>query len=262
MKLQVLVSTMDQYDYELLSKMNIQSDAIIINQSNTNNVDEFLYKGNKILFMSFNERGVGKSRNNALIRMDADICLMADDDMVYVDGYQDIVLNAFKKNPAADIILFNVPINKKNGETIIKIKKSRRIRFINSLKFGTVNIAFRKESILKNNIFFSLLFGGGARYGSGEDSIFITDALKKGLKIYSTTEVIAEIEENQSSWFNGFDKKYFYDRGALFQAIGGNIISVALIIQFLFRKKNLYSTYTSTYVAFKQMMKGREEYKK
>ena len=36
MKLQVLVSCMHQQDYSLLEKMNIQTDAIIINQCDIN----------------------------------------------------------------------------------------------------------------------------------------------------------------------------------------------------------------------------------
>src|SRR5699024_7943537 len=160
--------------------------------------------------------GVGLSRNNALMRATADICLMADDDMIYKDNYTDIVINAFKENPKADIIMFNVPIHKENGDTIVKVKKNERVRFYNSLRYGTVNIAFKKDSIIKKDVFFSLLFGGGARYGSGEDSLFIINSLKKGLKIYSCTEVIAEINDNGSTWFEGYNKKYFFDRGALF----------------------------------------------
>ncbi|KNE18791.1 glycosyltransferase family 2 protein [Virgibacillus pantothenticus] len=262
MKLQVLVSTMHQKDKSLLEKMNIQSDAIIINQCETNKVEELKYNKYNIKFMSFSERGVGLSRNNALMRMDGEIGLMADDDMVYRNGYPKTVIEAFKKNPQADIIMFNVPIHMKNGGTIKKIKKNGRVRIFNSLKFGTVNIAFKKESIIKNNIFFSLLFGGGARYGSGEDSLFIRDAFKKGLKIYSSTDIIADIKENQSTWFTGYNEDYFFDRGALFQALGGNLISFLLMFQFLLRKKELYDEYIGPLCAFKQMLKGRKDFLK
>ena len=58
MNLQVLVSTMHQTYPSLLEKMNIQSDAIIINQCDRNEFEEFEYKGNNIKFLSFAERGV------------------------------------------------------------------------------------------------------------------------------------------------------------------------------------------------------------
>ncbi|GGF96558.1 glycosyltransferase family A protein [Paenibacillus aceti] len=260
MNLQVLVSTMHQTDNSLLGKMNIQSDAIIINQCNENKVTEFKYKGNQIKYFSFAERGVGLSRNSALMRASGDICLMADDDMIYVDGYRDIVINAFENNPKADIIMFNVPIHKRNGQTIVKVKKNGKVRFLNSLKYGTVNIAFKRDSIFKKNICFSLLFGGGAQYGSGEDSLFIRDALKNKLRIYSSIETIAEIEENESTWFNGYNEKYFFDRGALFQAMGGRVTSILLMVQFLIRKRSLYSNQISFITALQQMFKGRQDF--
>src|SRR5699024_10448407 len=160
------------------------------------------------------------------------------------------------------IIMFNVPIHKENGDTIVKVKKNERVRFYNSLRYGTVNIAFKKDSIIKKDVFFSLLFGGGARYGSGEDSLFIINSLKKGMKIYSCTEVIAEINDNGSTWFEGYNKKYFFDRGALFQAIGGTPLSFLLMIQFLLRKRGLYADRLNTKVALKEMISGRSDFLK
>ena len=67
MKLQVLVSCMHQQDYSLLEKMNIQTDAIIINQCDINKFEDIKYRNNLVKFISLNERGVGKSRNNLFI---------------------------------------------------------------------------------------------------------------------------------------------------------------------------------------------------
>lgn len=259
MKIEVLVSTMNQNDISLVEKMNIQTDSILINQTDRNHYFENIINGKRVRMYSFNERGVGLSRNNALMRSDADICLMADDDMVYVDGYKEKVVNAFKENSNADMILFNVPIHKGNGVTKVKVKKNGRVRFINALKYGTVNCAFRREIILKKNILFSLLFGGGARYSSGEDSIFITDVLKNKLKVYSSTDVIAEIYENGSTWFNGYNKKYLYDRGALFRAIGGNKATL-LNLQFVIRHRKLYASEYKMLEAFRIMMSGSNDY--
>lgn len=75
MTLQVLVATMHQTDHSLLEKMNIQSDAIVVNQCNRNEVERFMYNGHQILWMSLNERGIGLSRNTALMRATADIIL-------------------------------------------------------------------------------------------------------------------------------------------------------------------------------------------
>lgn len=260
MKLEVLVSTMHQDNLSLIEKMRITGDAIIVNQCNHFGYIEKKNNNRVVRMYSFNERGVGKSRNSALLRSNADICLMADDDMVYVDNYEEIVINAFKENPQADMIMFNVPINKNNGHKIIKVKKSERIRFFNSLKYGTVNIAFKRERILKENIFFSLLFGGGARYSCGEDTLFITESLKKGLKIYSNTATIAEIEEGDSSWFTGYNEKFFYDKGVLYAAISKSF-SYLLAMQFVYRKKNMFKDSLSPISALSYMFKGIKDFK-
>ncbi|MBM7606286.1 glycosyltransferase involved in cell wall biosynthesis [Metabacillus crassostreae] len=262
MKVEVLVSTMHQKDLTLINKMNIKGDAIIINQCDRNEYIESNDHNRSLRMYSFSEFGVGKSRNNALMRSTGDICLMADDDMVYVDNYEEIVLNAFIENPKADMILFNVPILKKNGQKIIKVKENKRVSFFNSLKYGTVNIAYRREKIIKRNIFFSLLFGGGARYGCGEDSIFITESLKKGMKIYSNKSIIAEIQEGESTWFTGYNEKFFFDKGALFAAISKKG-AYLLAIQFIIRKRKLYLEGNLTLrVALRNMLLGIRNFKK
>ena len=95
MKLQVLVSTMHQTDHSLLDKMNIQTDAIVVNQCDRNENEVFDHKGHQIQWLSFNERGVGLSRNTALARGTADILLFADDDVVYNDDFHKTLIDFF-----------------------------------------------------------------------------------------------------------------------------------------------------------------------
>ena len=52
MRVQVLVSTMHQTDHSLLEKMNIQTDAIIVNQCDENKIEEFKYNGHTIKWFS------------------------------------------------------------------------------------------------------------------------------------------------------------------------------------------------------------------
>ena len=66
MSLEVLVATMFQTDYSLPEKMNIQSDAIIANQCERNEVVEFDFNGYRIKYLSFAERGVGLNRTTLL----------------------------------------------------------------------------------------------------------------------------------------------------------------------------------------------------
>ena len=108
MRIQVLVAAMNQSDHSLIKKMNIKTDAIVGNQCGFNSVEKFNIGDQKIQYLNFAERGVGLNRNNTLMRADADICLFADDDMVYEDNYSEIIKNAFQRYPDADVIVFNL----------------------------------------------------------------------------------------------------------------------------------------------------------
>jgi hypothetical protein len=44
-KVQVLIASMNQVDHSLLSKMNIQTDAIVGNQCDKNEIETFTYGG-------------------------------------------------------------------------------------------------------------------------------------------------------------------------------------------------------------------------
>ena len=108
MTVQVLVATMRQKDHSLLEKMNISSDTIIGNQCDQDLVERFKWKNHQVTYLNFAERGVGLNRNNSLMRATGDICLFADDDMRYIDEYEEMVIRAFKDNPDADVVVFNL----------------------------------------------------------------------------------------------------------------------------------------------------------
>lgn len=261
-RIEVLVSTMNQAEdnLALFNRMNIQTDAVIVNQSHYSGYSEMNNEeGITVKTYSFQEKGVGKSRNSALMRATGDICLMADDDMKYVDGYEDIVKRAYEKYPDADFIVFNVRIHYPD-RLEERVKSEGRVRFFNSLKYGTVTFSFKRDAIYKNNIFYSLLFGGGARYGSGEDSLFIWTALKRGLKVYSVKETIADVYNLESSWFEGYTDKYFRDKGALYKALSPSF-NFLLNLQFAYRKRNAAGKGKQIKDILKLMQEGARDYK-
>ena len=259
-KFQVLVVTMNQTDFSLLEKMNIRSEALIGNQADTTRVDECEYKGNKIKMFTFAERGVGLNRNNLIMRTDADIILFADDDVVYEDGYEDIILEAFEKHPEADAITFDVvPIPDTINPDLNKTW--HRIRWYNCLKYGAPRLAIRTRVLQKKNIYYSLLFGGGAKYSSGEDSLFIADLIKNGVKIYGCPKKIGTVTFEQSSWYTGYNEKYFMDKGLFFYFLSEKF-SKLLCLQYCVRRKALFAEVYSAKEAFKLMLKGIKEYKR
>ena len=237
MKLQVLVATMNQTDHSLLERMNIQSDAIVINQCDRYEIEEFTFRGYHILWMSFNERGVGLSRNNALMRAWGDILLFADDDVVYSDGYAEKVVKAFETNKRADLIILNI-MSLNPGRPQLIAKKEYRLHWFNCLKFGAVRIAVRKDAIRNANVLFSLLFGGGAQYQHGEDSLFIVRCLQNGMRAFVGTEMIGIVKQEESCWFKKNDERYFFDTGVMMRQCFG-VWAKLLIIPLVVKDKKL-----------------------
>ena len=217
MTYQLIVSTMDQLDYSLLDRMNINSDAIIINQTYRVAYREIKRRGHIVKWYDFNERGVGLSRNSGLMRADADIVQFADDDMVLTDTYARDVAAEYEKHPKADVILVsNICLN--TYRIPYQVKKFGRIGRLEAVNFGGARITARREKLLYNNISFSLLFGGGARYGSGEDTTFIQDCVKSGMTVCKSPLIVSRMDQSSSCWLRGYNEKYFRDKGALLAA--------------------------------------------
>ena len=258
MTIQVLVSTMNQTDYSLLEKMNIQTDAVVVNQSDKSGIEHFQFEGHSITWISMTERGIGLSRNTCLMYANADIVLFADDDMVYQDGYGDEVLNSFHRNLNADVICFNIELinSNKNIGGHRNNNKIKRLHSFNSMRYGATLIAARRKALLRERISFSLLFGGGAEFNSGEDTIFIKDCLNAGLKLYSDIYYLGTVDDSESSWYTGINDKFFLDRGMVY-AIAFSKIQVLIYIYYALRLSKLDEAYNfkRIYALFR---KGKE----
>lgn len=257
MNLQVLVSTMNQTDHNLINRMNISSDAVVINQCHHNQSNSFKNGKNNIKWIDVNDSGLCNSRNLAIENATGDICVIADDDMVYVDNYKDIILKQFENYPNADIIIFQVEGIEKNFKNYHN--KPRKLNYFTLMKVSSVEISFRLSSIRNNNIKFNEIFGAGSVYFAGEENIFLTDCAKKGLIIQYVPIKIADLHLGDSSWFKGYNEEYFIAKGAVFAALSKRL-SVFYILQFAIRKYKLYSKETSMKDAAINMFKGKKEF--
>lgn len=249
MRVEVLLSVL-KLNKNNLKNMNITSRCTIINQCGKNNFEK--YKNFNIY--SYDELGTANSRNRGLEHISEDIILLCDEDVVYNDDYENKVINEFKNNPKADIIVFNFinPYRKKRIN-----KRRKRVYLHNSLNYASYNIAFKRNSI--GNIKFNTLFGPNAKFISGgDDSLFLVDCLKNKLKVYTSPVFIGKISNDKSTWFKGFNEQYFFDRGAFFTAVSYKLRHL-LMLQFLIRHREVLTNY-KLLKAYKIMLKGSKEY--
>lgn len=241
--LQVLVSTMYQKDFSLLETMNIRSDAVIVNQCEKDSVLEFEFRGHTIKWINSTERGIGKSRNMAIFYSTNDILLFSDDDVVFEDNAPEVITDFFSNETKYNLATFNFEsLNPKRPEKITK--RNHTLFFWNCLGYGAFRIAVDREHLLKNNVFFSLLFGGGAIYQAGEDNLFITQCLRRGMKGVASNKKLGTVAQKNSTWFKGYNSEYYFDRGALFAAMYGRISYVVLL---LFECKHFSKSFFSSY---------------
>lgn len=254
MKVQVLASVMNEEPAALADKMRLESDAVIINQCDRLGYEEIERNGHIIRFCSFPERGVGRSRNEAILRAEGDVCLFSDGDIVYEPGYEAAVAAEFQRRPDADMILFNVTVEEERRTYCITERK--RVRWYNCGRYGAVSFAVRRESLLSSGVTFSLLFGGGARYSNGEDSLFLKEFMGKGYKVYTAPVTIARETGGDSTWFNGYNEKFFRDRGVLYRYLYGRLHRL-MALRFLLAHRKKLCAQVPLGQAYRWMMEGR-----
>lgn len=217
MNLQLLVATMHQNNFSIIENLNLQSDAVIVNQCDKEGTKKLTYNGYKVLWIDSKERGLSRSRNLALENATADFCVICDEDEVLSKNYPKMILDAFKSIPLADLVVFNINRigwneKEKVFETPQKIGRFKT--------YGSVHITFRLEAIKKNNIHFNTEFGAGSGvYACAEDAIFCMDCHKNKLKMYTYPGVLCDVDCGTSTWFKGYNEKYFYDVGAYLSAV-------------------------------------------
>ena len=108
------------------------------------------------------------------------------------------------------------------------------------MNYGAARIAFKRKSIMYNSICFNEFFGGNVEHMAGEDTLFLHDCLRKGLKIVAVPDVIAKLEnKRESTWNKGFTEKMFYDKGVL-MALTHKKLGLFLGIILLIKNAKLY----------------------
>lgn len=233
MTLELLISAVNAEPEKLIEKMKVSSNAVLINQCGHDEKDEL---GNVRVF-SYAEKGVGASRNRAIENSKGDILLFSDDDIVYDEGYEKKVLDEFAKHPEADGLFFNIRVNE-NRRTYWNID-FKRVHIWNGGRYPAYSIAVKRDKLLKAGVKYSHLFGGGAKYSCGEDSLFIKDCLKAGIKMFRTPVEIGEEvsrESGESTWFTGYNEKYFFDRGVLYHFLYGKL-AWAMGLRYVYLKR-------------------------
>ncbi len=246
MDFQVLISTMNE-DPTAFRNLNVP--ALVISQNDSNHQE---ISGN-FTFLSFNEGGLSKSRNRAIEHAIAEIALIADDDVVFCEDFRKKIKAGFDQFPDADILTFKILTP--SGESY-KNYSSQAFKHSRSsiYKVSSVEIVVRPKRIREAGLKFDERFGLGATYPSGEEMIFLNDALNKGLNIYYIPEfIICHPVESSGKILDDF---FFRSKGALIRRLYG--VSIHLGLGFAFLAKQLLKPHKSIslFSSIKESIKG------
>ena len=264
MKIEVVCPMMHQTDFSNVLKMNLQTDAVIANQAESNERSEFINDGHKFLMITTNTRGVSLNRNIGIKNSTAEVIVFADDDQVFVDKYESMVVDAFEKYPDADAVKFycestnpKKPLSYKNPGCW---KKAVRTDLTSA---GVLGLAVKKAFIEKNNICFNETLGPGNEIFCGEDTAFIVDLFRHNANIYLSPELISYVGQTESTWFKGYDEQFFISAGYVYAIIYGNLAELAAVRRCIrMRKKTKdFSVFQMYRLLFKGIKKERNSSK-
>ncbi len=255
MKTEVLLSVMDKEDtIHYADMLNIRTDALIVNQCGVRNIYQTSGRYGKIYVRESDERGLSRSRNEAMDNAHSDTVIFCDNDIKYENDAFTKIDHAFEANPDAAILVFF--IERPERKTPVYNRECIMDK-VHMMKIFSPEIAVRLSRT--GDLRLNEEFGAGAKYSMGEENIFLFEAKRRGLIIKYIPEKIAVMLPVQSSWFSGYDEKFFFNRGAGYYAMDKKMW-YPLAWQFIIRKRKLYNKDISMSDAYRSMKEGRREY--
>ena len=217
----VLVVTHDKTPEQirdLVSFLNIHSDAIIANQCGQEGSSSFSHEGHTILEIRSKDRGVAKNRNLLLFHApEKDISLCIDDDCPLCDDAESIV-EAFFEEHRCDVALFNGRVPYEGNRLVHELPRAKVERFRDVSYAGGPGLAFKGKVLKDTGLRYDERLGYPNYIYAGEDSLFLKNLAERKLNFYRSEVVLFTVaidKTDNSSYFHGVDEQFVYTRGAV-----------------------------------------------
>ena len=261
---EILISTMNQDSLDFLVQMfpflhfsNLQ--ILIVNQTQTGKELLSIYPNVRII-NSF-EKGLTKSRNLALENAVGKILLIADDDVVYQQGFVAKIINAYNQFPDAATINFCAV--KKDGSLMKNYPKhsKKNLNAFDVFNTSSIEMTLNKAILDKTKIRFDENFGLGAMFEMGEEAIFLLDLKNKKQQLVFEPEVIVQHPEFTSSAKKSIEEKY-YIHGALCTRIFKSNYIYWIFVKLFFDLKQRKIRFGEFKSALKSSKKGHQKSEK
>lgn len=202
----VLITTMNDWIYrvkkELLPQL-INVDEVIISHQITDwsILPESNTLWDNVKYFCMFEKWLSKNRNNAISKSTTDICYICDDDLNFIDWFENIIKDKYLQNNY-DVITFQAENG--NWKKHFKLLEWKH-NMLSVLKIWSWGITFRRNSLSKIWMKFDENFWLWTKFPVWEENIFLTDCIKSKLNVYHFDNSIV-IHPDESSWMNYRDE--------------------------------------------------------
>lgn len=228
-------------------------------------IPESLVKRTDLWISKLEGIGLSRNRNNAIHLAQENrikgFFLIADEDIEFVEGFEQVIESSFLENPKADILCFKVRTQEK-----VPFKNYSNQPFQLSIfsidRVSSIEVAGRVEVL--DSVQFDERLGLGARFPSGEETAFLADCLKLGKRIRFIPKfiVIHPVETSGKKRVNQFTNEALQLIGARAYRIYGRFWSSSF---FLFSGLKNYPNYKNDQSFFSYLaalQNGMKEFKR
>jgi glycosyltransferase involved in cell wall biosynthesis len=238
--LEIVVATKDRINLDFLLPMFPFApfnnfNILIVNQSK-----DYILESDfaSVRVINSTEIGLSKSRNLGINNAAKKICLIADDDVIYLENFEKEIVKAFNINSNAAIITFNHQrIGPNHPQNQNKVGYQHNIKSIWNV--SSIEIAFCLGKIKEKKLYFDENFGLGSFFETAEELLFLRNAIKQHLDIYYYPSVIVLHPLMSSGKLEG-TAELVYARSALYYKINTELAYLWLLKYVFFLYRNNY----------------------
>ncbi|MBA2862111.1 glycosyltransferase family 2 protein [Methanococcus maripaludis] len=261
LKLCVLITTMNENIKRVKEELlpQLKNCEVVISHQITNGsikpYNEIL--GNNVKYVYMYDKGLSKNRNNALKHATGDICIICDDDVNFVDNFEEKIKSSYSSE-SIDIVTYkSVDFDGKERKNYPKTKFKHNLKSI--LSVSSIEISFKRDPVISKGLTFDENFGF-SKYIGCEENIFLKDCLDNGLNVIFVPEqiVIHPIESSGTFW----TEHSVYSKGAAFKRMYGTLGGLSLCFILSLLKYKSYGKNLSFFKFLRLILNGFFEYTK
>ena len=261
---EILLSTMNRVSLDFLVPMFpfthfSDFNILIINQTTEDKILRSVYPTVRVINVF--ERGLSRSRNLLIANASKKIGLIADDDLVYVEGFDERVLSGFNRFNNAAAIKFcttnfeGVPFRKYPKVPVAHLNAMQR------LNSSSIEMVLNIDVVQKSGIEFNTNFGLGSTFPLGEEGIFINDLHDAGYQVSHEPKIIVTHKTEKDSDNITLTENYRI-RGAYLAKIFGNKFFIWLGIQLAYHIKQGLVSPANFFSVIQSARRGKQQFLK